>query len=230
MSTAGSPGTRLSATKTTTVAMNKTPINATVRCTTYVIQVTCTRGLSHSSGSRMQARDSGEVPLPRRMRLMSVMRGRLMQGVDRRTFLRFLGVASGAGLLAACAQPSAPAAAPTPAAAPKPTTAPVAAPTTAPAAAPTTAPVAAAKPTAVPAASGPAPKTGGTLTFGMNQDVLTMDVPNYRSTQDMMVAGLIMDGLITYDKDGKLKPGLAESWKQVDDTTYQFVIRKGVKF
>ena len=28
----------------------------------------------------------------------------------------------------------------------------------------------------------------------------------------------------------KLKPALAESWKQVDDTTYTYKIRQGVKF
>jgi iron(III) transport system substrate-binding protein len=69
-----------------------------------------------------------------------------MQLTSRRRFLHLLGLASGAGLLAACSQ-AAPA---SPTAAPKPTTAPPAAPTTAPAAAPTTAPTAPPKPAAPP--------------------------------------------------------------------------------
>jgi peptide/nickel transport system substrate-binding protein len=82
--------------------------------------------------------------------------------------------------------------------------------------------------------SGPAtagqPTSGGTLTIGTSQDVLTLDIPNYRSTQDLLIGGLIFDSLLTYDKDAKLQPGLAESWKQVDTTTYEFKLRKGVKF
>src|SRR3954471_2303348 len=73
------------------------------------------------------------------------------QLTSRRRFLHLLGLASGASLLAACAQAT-PAQQPTAAPAAKPTTAPAAAPTTAPAAAPTTAP-AAAKPTTAPAAA-----------------------------------------------------------------------------
>src|SRR6185437_14662896 len=64
----------------------------------------------------------------------------------RRTFVKLLGLAAGAGLLAACS-PSAPAQPTAPPAAAKPTTAPAApAATTAPAAAATTAPAPAAKP------------------------------------------------------------------------------------
>jgi peptide/nickel transport system substrate-binding protein len=77
---------------------------------------------------------------------------------DRRSFVRLLGFATGAGLLAACS-PSAP---PQPTAAPAaaPTSAPPAKPTAPPAAAPTTAaaaPAAAAKPTTAPAVPAPAP-------------------------------------------------------------------------
>jgi len=50
--------------------------------------------------------------------------------------------------------------------------------------------------------------------------------PTYRVTAN------IYDMLIRIDrKNGdKLVPGLAESWKQIDATTWDFVIRKGVKF
>jgi peptide/nickel transport system substrate-binding protein len=73
------------------------------------------------------------------------------------------------------------------------------------------------------------PKAGGTLTVGTSQDVLTLDLPNYRSTQDLLVGGLVFDTLIGY-QDGQFVPELAESWKQTDGQTYQFTLRHGVKF
>lgn len=73
------------------------------------------------------------------------------------------------------------------------------------------------------------PKSGGKLTVGTSQDVLTLDLPNYRSTQDLLIGGLIFDTLVEY-KDGKFTPALAQTWKQVDDRTYQFTLRQGVKF
>ena len=39
-----------------------------------------------------------------------------------------------------------------------------------------------------------------------------------------------MEELVRVDKDGKLAPALAESWKWVDDKTLEFKLRKGVKF
>lgn len=85
-----------------------------------------------------------------------------------------------------------------------------------------------------PAASGgaapAAPKSGGTLTIGTSTDVLTLDMANYRSGQDWLVGSLIFDPLLTWGSDGQPHPALAESWKKVDDRTYQFTLRKGVKF
>jgi peptide/nickel transport system substrate-binding protein len=84
-----------------------------------------------------------------------------------------------------------------------------------------------------PAGAGPASttkKTGGTLTIATSTDVLSLDLPNFKSGQDLQVGDLIYDTLVGYDKDLKLQPRLAESWKQVDVTTYRFVLRRGVKF
>lgn len=74
------------------------------------------------------------------------------------------------------------------------------------------------------------PKAGGTLTIGTSTDVLTLDMANYRSGQDWLVGSLIFDTLVTFGSDGQPRPSLAESWKQVDPTTYQFTLRSGVKF
>ena len=40
----------------------------------------------------------------------------------------------------------------------------------------------------------------------------------------------IFDTLVLRDKDMKLVPGLATSWKSVNDTTWEFKLRQGVKF
>lgn len=40
----------------------------------------------------------------------------------------------------------------------------------------------------------------------------------------------IFDTLIRSGNDLELEPGLAESWKAIDDTTWEFKLRKGVKF
>jgi len=40
----------------------------------------------------------------------------------------------------------------------------------------------------------------------------------------------VFDGLTARDAQGNLVPALAESWKRVNPTTWQFTLRKGVKF
>lgn len=85
-------------------------------------------------------------------------------------------------------------------------------------------------PTTGGAAASAQPKTGGTLRIGTSADVLTMDLPSYRGVQDLLIGSLIFDALAYQDKDGKLQPGLATSWKQTDPVTYVFTLRQGVKF
>jgi peptide/nickel transport system substrate-binding protein len=83
--------------------------------------------------------------------------------------------------------------------------------------------------TGAPSAPGQA-KTGGTLRIGTSTDVLSMDMANYRGGQDWLVGSLVFDTLVAWNPDGTPRPSLAESWKQVDDKTYQITLRKGVKF
>src|SRR5437870_1797206 len=162
-----------------------------------------------------------------------------MKTFTRRTLIGMLGVGVGSGLLAACAQ-SAPSAQPTtpaaPTAAPKPTTAPAAAPTTAPAAAaaattapaapaPTTAP--AVKPAATQAASA-APS--GTLTVAQGVDAESLDPYVTTSGASKGMLWTIFDRLVFRDLDLALKPGLATSWKALDDATWELKLRSGVTF
>ncbi len=44
------------------------------------------------------------------------------------------------------------------------------------------------------------------------------------------VKSQIYDSLIHYDLEGNMVPGLATAWKQLDETTYEFKLRSGVKF
>ncbi|MDP9320821.1 MAG: ABC transporter substrate-binding protein [Chloroflexota bacterium] len=74
-------------------------------------------------------------------------------------------------------------------------------------------------------ASGPA----GTLTIAMRGDIqsphpyLSYDIVGISYREN------VFDALVEWGYDGKIVPGLAESWK-VDGTTITFSIRKGVKF
>lgn len=69
----------------------------------------------------------------------------------------------------------------------------------------------------------------GTLTIAMRGEVesvhpyLTSDIVGISMRMNMF------DNLVDYDWEGKLVPGLAESWT-VDGTTITFKLRKGVKF
>ena len=49
-----------------------------------------------------------------------------------------------------------------------------------------------------------------------------------RNTQIFIVN--VYDGLTARDGKGNLVPALAESWKRLNPTTWQFTLRKGVKF
>ena len=68
------------------------------------------------------------------------------------------------------------------------------------------------------------------LRVGYSSDITTLDPANHRSR---VTEGLILnlyDALLARTDDMKVVPELAESWKQIDATTYEFVLRKGVKF
>src|SRR5947207_16021716 len=54
----------------------------------------------------------------------------------------------------------------------------------------------------------------------------TMNLASIRAA----VGASLFDSLVGRDTDGKLVPELAESWKTLDDTTWQFKLRRGVTF
>lgn len=145
----------------------------------------------------------------------------------RRALLRTFGLTAAALGLAACA-PAAPSASPTKPAA-EPTKPGASAPTTAPAApaAAAASPAATSAPAAAPAASKP---PTAEVKIGLSAEPNTFD-PHLtvgRNTQIFIIN--VYDGLTARDQQGNLVPALAESWKRLDPTTWQFKLRSGVKF
>lgn len=77
------------------------------------------------------------------------------------------------------------------------------------------------------------PATGqaaGEIRVGFTQDALTLDPANHRKRETETIIRNIHDGLLTRDGEMKVVPELAESWRQIDALTYEFKLRKGVKF
>lgn len=132
--------------------------------------------------------------------------------------------------LAACSP--APAAQPTaapPTAAPAAATEAPAAATEAPAATATEAPAAAA--TEAPAAAANAcPKMGGEVVYGLRSDPVSLAPFGILLGIAHEGKELGYDSLLAYDKDLNIVPALAESWENVDENTWEFKLKQGIKF
>src|SRR5437762_8318273 len=68
------------------------------------------------------------------------------------------------------------------------------------------------------------------LTVGIGADVTSIDPHYHNLTPNNNVAAHIFDYLVLRDERQKPIPGLAESWKNIDPLTWEFKLRKGVKF
>lgn len=69
-----------------------------------------------------------------------------------------------------------------------------------------------------------------TLTVGMGGDAVSLDPHATNDQPSSRVAKQIYDTLIVQTEELDLEPGLATEWEQVDDTTFEFTLREGVKF
>lgn len=76
-------------------------------------------------------------------------------------------------------------------------------------------------PLAVPAAD---------LSIALGGDVTSMDPHFHNLTPNNNIGAHVFDTLVRKDAAGRIKPGLAESWRVVDDLTWEFKLRKGVRF
>ena len=69
-----------------------------------------------------------------------------------------------------------------------------------------------------------------TLVVAQPADAPTLDPQRAAGLIGMSVVINMFDTLVTRGKDGNLEPGLATSWKWLDDKTLQLKLRQGVKF
>ncbi|GAB3055046.1 glutathione ABC transporter substrate-binding protein [Virgibacillus ainsalahensis] len=71
---------------------------------------------------------------------------------------------------------------------------------------------------------------GGDLVIATQSDAVSLDPPASNDTPSADVLINIFETLVTQDENMELQPGLATSWEQVDDTTWEFELREGVTF
>ena len=69
-----------------------------------------------------------------------------------------------------------------------------------------------------------------TLVIAQGVDATTLDPHMHQETPTYNVCMNIYDGLVKRNKKEEIVPNLAISWKILNDTTWQFKLRKGVKF
>lgn len=68
------------------------------------------------------------------------------------------------------------------------------------------------------------------ITIGLSGDITAFD-PHYHNVgPNNSAAAHVFERLVAMDEQQRLKPGLALSWKPVDDLNWEFKLRKGVKW
>lgn len=70
---------------------------------------------------------------------------------------------------------------------------------------------------------------GGEIRVGFSQDAQTLDPANHRNRETETIIRNMCDGLLTRDAAMKVVPEIAESYRQIDEKTWEFKIREGVK-
>jgi len=68
------------------------------------------------------------------------------------------------------------------------------------------------------------------LVIGFEGDAATLDPHGRNETTTTTIQRHVYENLIGFDENLKIVPELAESWKLVDDNTWEFKLRKGIKF
>ncbi|WP_339251567.1 glutathione ABC transporter substrate-binding protein [Sporosarcina sp. FSL W8-0480] len=71
---------------------------------------------------------------------------------------------------------------------------------------------------------------GGDLVLAVLSDASSLDPAGSNDVPSSVVQANIYETLVNRDDDNSIIPGLAEDWEAIDDTTYEFKLRKGVKF
>ena len=68
------------------------------------------------------------------------------------------------------------------------------------------------------------------LVIAIGTEPATLDAQAVIDRSSRVVTGNLFETLLARDNDAKIIPSLAESYSSVNDTTWRFVLRKGVKF
>lgn len=68
------------------------------------------------------------------------------------------------------------------------------------------------------------------LTIGLGANVSSIDPHFHNLSPNSNIATHFFDKLIDQDEQQRLKPGLATEWKAIDEKTWEFKLRRGVKF
>ena len=72
--------------------------------------------------------------------------------------------------------------------------------------------------------------TAQELRLGVAAEPTSMDPHFHNLTPNNSMLSHIFEYLVDQDERQRLQPGLAESWKAIDDTTWEFRLRRNVKF
>ncbi len=87
------------------------------------------------------------------------------------------------------------------------------------------------KPAPAPGPAAPdKPAPGGDLVMALLSDAVTLDPHTGNDVPSSNVTYNLYETLVIFDKNNVLQPLLATEWKALDDTTWEFILRKGVKF
>lgn len=75
-----------------------------------------------------------------------------------------------------------------------------------------------------------APLFASELRVGFGRDADTLDPANHRNRETETIIRNMYDGILTRDSSMKIHPQIAESYRQISPTEYEFVIRDGITF
>ncbi|MGF1683063.1 ABC transporter substrate-binding protein [Photobacterium minamisatsumaniensis] len=72
--------------------------------------------------------------------------------------------------------------------------------------------------------------TAADIKVAYDADPVSMDPHEQLSGGTLQLSHMVFDPLVRFDQELDFEPRLATSWKRVDDQTFQFTLRQGVKF